>query len=69
MDVVSVLVEASDHGVRKADVDGATPMHRAAARGYAEIVELLFQKGADILAADSNGQTPLVGFSHFVINT
>jgi ankyrin repeat protein len=54
---VSLLNNASDpNACRK---DGATALHLAAARGYAEIVRLLVHRGADIQARDGQGLTPL----------
>jgi ankyrin repeat protein len=37
----------------------ATPLHRAAYMGHTDIVTLLLQHKADLLAADSDGITPL----------
>lgn len=41
------------------DRSGFTPLHVAAADGYADIVELLLALGADVDARDTNGRTPL----------
>ena len=41
------------------DFAGWTPLHRAAHRGYKEIVELLLAKGVDVNAKDKEGKTPL----------
>jgi hypothetical protein len=41
------------------DDHGAMALHRAAGRGYEEMVRLLLEKGADLTARDSNGFTPL----------
>jgi ankyrin repeat protein len=42
------------------DVDGATPLHMAAANGhYAETVRLLVELGSDVNARDAGGCTPL----------
>jgi ankyrin repeat protein len=35
--------------------DGYTPLHRAAAKGLPEVMELLVQHGADVWATDANG--------------
>jgi len=39
--------------------DGTTPLHLAAACGYAEAMEILLVAGAEIVARDRAGQTPL----------
>lgn len=39
--------------------DGATALHIAAARGYVDIMEILFQSGVDIEKRDNEGWTPL----------
>jgi hypothetical protein len=38
---------------------GATPLHLAARRGHLQVVQLLLQNGADPLARDIKGATPL----------
>ena len=38
--------------------NGKTPLHEAAAAGYAECVRLLVDAGADTGAVDDNGKTP-----------
>jgi hypothetical protein len=45
--------------VNRADKNGGTPLHWAAARGLADIVRLLLDKGADATAVDADGDTPL----------
>lgn len=40
-------------------LDGSTPLHMATAKGYSNIVKLLIDHGADLLAQDKDGQTPL----------
>jgi ankyrin repeat protein len=40
-------------------LDGATPLHNIAARGYAPAVSLLIEHGADPMATDNQGRTPL----------
>lgn len=40
-------------------LDGTTPLHLAAEKGYAEIVQLLLDNGADHLAVNAEGKTPL----------
>ncbi|PMD55239.1 ankyrin, partial [Hyaloscypha bicolor E] len=36
-----------------------TPLYRASMNGHVDIVKLLLEKGADVNAADRDGQTPL----------
>jgi hypothetical protein len=40
-------------------VDGNTPLHLAAEKGYSAIVQLLIDSGADLLAQNDEGNTPL----------
>lgn len=39
---------------------GMTPLHLAASEGLLDCTEILVQAGADVLARDSMGHTPLV---------
>ena len=41
------------------NLDGATPLHRAALFGHLNIVQYLLGCGADAIATDNNGATPL----------
>ena len=41
------------------DRRGAAPIHTAASRNYATVVQLLADHGADLTLKDANGQTPL----------
>ena len=45
--------------VNAKDMNGMTPLHRAAHEGYKEIVKLLIDKGTDVNAKDKEGDTPL----------
>lgn len=38
---------------------GQTPLHLAASEGFLDCAEVLVKAGADVLAEDSSGQTPL----------
>lgn len=40
-------------------VNGVTPLHLAAEKGYSAIVQLLIDSGADLLAQNGKGDTPL----------
>jgi len=44
---------------RTTRADGATPLHLAAARGYAEAMGILLAAGADVASRDRAGQMPL----------
>ena len=45
-------------------VDGATPLHRAADCGHAEMTALLLARGADVGVKDARGRTALVLAAH-----
>jgi len=49
----------TDSFMRDIRTRGETPLHRAAAFGDAEAIQLLLESGAVIDARDSNGDTPL----------
>jgi ankyrin repeat protein len=42
-------------------IDGQkrTPLYKALSRGHAKLARVLIDYGADVLAIDNNGQTPL----------
>jgi hypothetical protein len=40
-------------------LSGTTPLHMATEKGYSNIVQLLIEHGADLLAKNAQGQTPL----------
>jgi len=40
-------------------VDGTTPLHQATEKGYSNIVQLLIDNGADLLAKNAEGKIPL----------
>jgi ankyrin repeat protein len=52
-------IERLTTDVNARDAEGQTPLHRAATRGYKDLVELLIAKGAEVNAKHKNGQTPL----------
>ncbi len=49
------LLQSDPALARTMRADGTTPMHLAAARGYAEVMEMLLAVGADIDARDHGG--------------
>ena len=50
---------AAGADVNAKDIDGWTPLRKAAWHGRKEIVELLIDNGADVNPQDVNGWTPL----------
>ncbi len=46
--------------INKADINGRTPLHKAAMFGKIEVAEFLINKGAFIDAVDKEGRTPLL---------
>jgi serine/threonine protein kinase/ankyrin repeat protein len=53
--------------VRQADYDRRTALHLAAAEGYTQVAKLLVEAGADVMATDRWGSTPLqeaIRFKH-----
>ncbi|KAJ8983840.1 hypothetical protein NQ317_016445 [Molorchus minor] len=40
--------------------NGATPLHVASAKGYSDVMKILFQCAADIDAQDIDGWTPIM---------
>jgi 26S proteasome non-ATPase regulatory subunit 10 len=58
---VKLLLSAMDPAlINTQDKDGCTPLHHAVNEGRsAETVSLLIQRGADVSARCSSGQTPL----------
>lgn len=59
---VGIPTPALDFGTK---VIGETPLHRAAAFGSEEMIELMVEAGADITATDAHGETPLTWYGRF----
>lgn len=59
---VGVATPALDFGTK---VIGETPLHRAAAFGSEEMIQLMVKAGADINATDAHGETPLTWYGRF----
>ena len=59
---VGIATPALDFGTK---VIGETPLHRAAAFGSEEMIQLLVEAGADINATDAHGETPLTWYGRF----
>lgn len=58
LEAASVAIEFGAD-VNHTDRDGTAPIHTAAQRNYATVVELLAEHGADLALKNGNGQTPL----------
>jgi ankyrin repeat protein len=54
------IVEQSPDLLEERDYAGNTPLNRAAAFGYTDIVRYLLEKGADIDSRNKHGETPLI---------
>ena len=57
-EIVKILAPLTDNP-NVPDKNGDTPIHRAAARGYAEIIKILAPLTANPNAPDKEGKTPL----------
>src|SRR6185437_4305437 len=57
---IANLLLANGAELEARDVEGATPLIRAAEFGNSDVVKVLLDHGADIEARDNNGQTPLI---------
>jgi ankyrin repeat protein len=58
---------ASGTDVSAKEYNGSTSLHRAAANGHKEAVELLLAKGAEVNVKNKDGKTPLdwaIDFKH-----
>ncbi|KAI9106248.1 ankyrin repeat protein, partial [Phlyctochytrium arcticum] len=58
--VVETLLSHKDTHPSPQDTYGSTPLHRACALGYAELVKLLIEKGAQMEKEDKEGNTPVL---------
>jgi ankyrin repeat protein len=56
---IKALLNADPGLVFAKDKDGLTPLHIAAWKGRAAVVELLLSHKADVNARDADGETPL----------
>jgi uncharacterized protein len=54
------LLLANGAGLEARDVDGATPLIRAAESGNTDVVKLLLERGANVEARDKDGHTALI---------
>ena len=59
LDVVQYLVEDCGCDVNVRSNDGSTPLHGAAECGHLDVVQYLVAHGADVMATDKYGATPL----------
>ena len=50
----------SDKKVKRTKITNIAPLHIASVNGFAEIIEVLLGRGADIEAKDSNDRTPII---------
>ena len=53
------MVRQSNTSIHFSDASGRSPLHEAAGRGNAELVELFCTKGAEVNCKDSKGNTPM----------
>lgn len=59
LEVVNLLIAHGADAKRTHSLDGRGTLHEAAIEGFALLVQLLIRAGADPLARDRSGQTPL----------
>jgi ankyrin repeat protein len=57
---IQSFLNSKKAGVNKSDKNGATPLLRAAAKGHAEVVQLLLAKGVSVNKPNKNCDTPLL---------
>jgi ankyrin repeat protein len=59
VDAVRDALSRNPSQISAVDIDGSTPLHVAAYRGYPEMVDLLISSSAQIDSLDQRGWTPL----------
>ena len=64
LETIARLLDESEDAVRQHDERNCTALHFAAAGGHLEAVELLLGAGAELEAADVDGDTPLLWAAH-----
>ena len=62
---VSVLLSYPETALNPQDELGVTPLYAAASWGHSDLVETLFQAGADLELHTVLGDTPLMGSARF----
>lgn len=66
---MEVLVNTYPSLVEHPDGEGARPIHYAALNGETNVLNFLISKGANFMATDFNGETPLhLGNMSFIAN-
>lgn len=58
IDAVDALLACGRIDLQAREESGATALHIAAGRGYADIIKRLLEAGAEVRAADGQGRTP-----------
>jgi len=67
-EVIAHLLQLEGNPVTKTTNHMRTYLHWASARGNAAVVQLLLEKGSDVAAADSHGDSPLQFAANFGMN-
>ncbi len=58
-DITTVRILLDMHTGVNFSINGTTPLHQATEKGYSNIVQLLIDNGADLLAKNAEGKIPL----------